>query len=119
MSRRGTDRTSCGPLAVLKRVRILRRLLGAALALGLVATGLLAPPPAHATGRRLITVMTRNLSLGATLAPAIGATSVPALLAAPAHIFSVVQQTNFPERAKALARDIADADPVLLGVQEA
>ncbi len=97
----------------------LRRLLVSALALGIAAAGLLAPPAAQAKGRRPITVMTRNLYLGANLDPAIGATTVPQLLAATAHIFSVVHQTNFPERAQALAREIADADPVLLGVQEA
>ncbi len=106
MSRRGTDR------------RFLRRVLVPALALGLAGAGLL-PAPAQAKGRRPITVMTRNLYLGANLDPAIGATSIPQLLGATAHIYSVVQQTNFPERAQALAREIAEADPVLLGVQEA
>ncbi|MGH9277802.1 MAG: endonuclease/exonuclease/phosphatase family protein [Acidimicrobiales bacterium] len=63
--------------------------------------------------------MTRNLYIGANLDPAIRASTVPQLLAAVAHVFSVVQQTDFSQRAKALAREIADADPVLLGIQEA
>ena len=68
---------------------------------------------------RPVKVMTRNLYLGADLAPAIEATSIPEAIAAGAHIWSVVQQTNFPERAVALAREIADADPALIGLQEA
>ncbi len=64
-------------------------------------------------------VMTRNLYLGADLNRAIAATTLPEFLTATARVFSVVQQTNFPERAKALAREIVDADPVLLGLQEA
>jgi endonuclease/exonuclease/phosphatase family metal-dependent hydrolase len=67
---------------------------------------------------RPVKVMTRNLYLGADLQPAIAATDIPEFLAANAHIFSVVQQTNFPERAVALAREIADADPTLIGLQE-
>lgn len=62
--------------------------------------------------------MTRNLYLGADLTPAITATSIPQVLAAGAQIFSTVQRTSFPERAVALAREIADADPMLLGLQE-
>lgn len=68
---------------------------------------------------RPVKVMTRNLYLGADLDPAIEATSIPELLAANAHIFSVVQQTDFPARAVVLAREIADADPALIGLQEA
>ena len=62
--------------------------------------------------------MTRNIYLGADLTRSITATSIPQLLAANAQIFANVQQTNFPERAKALAREIADADPTLVGLQE-
>lgn len=87
------------------------------LALGLAATSV--GPPAEAAPARPVKVMTRNLYLGANLDPAIRATTVPQLLGAVAHIFSVVEQTDFPQRAKALAREIADADPVLLGIQEA
>lgn len=94
------------------------RFVALALAVWLVGGGALAPA-AQGTGPRPVKVMTRNLYLGANLNPAIQATSVPALIAAASHIFSVVQQTDFPARAKVLAREIADADPVLLGLQEA
>ena len=85
-------------------------------AVALFVTGLAAS--AEAANPRPVKVMTRNLYLGADLNPAITATTVPEFLAANAHIFSVVQQTNFPERAVALAREIADADPTLIGLQE-
>jgi endonuclease/exonuclease/phosphatase family metal-dependent hydrolase len=68
---------------------------------------------------RPVKVMTRNLYLGADLQRAIDADTFPELLAADAQIFTNVQTTNFPERAKALAREIADADPTLIGLQEA
>jgi hypothetical protein len=73
---------------------------------------------AEAANPRPVKVMTRNLYLGADLNRAIAATTVPQFLAANAQIFSNVQATNFPERAKALAREIADADPTLVGLQE-
>ncbi|MDP8976202.1 MAG: endonuclease [Actinomycetota bacterium] len=97
--------------------RILRR---AALPLGLavVAAGLLGSP-VDGHSPRPVKVMTRNLYLGANLDPAMRASTTPELLAATAHIFSVVHHTDFPERAKSLAREIADADPVLVGIQEA
>ncbi|MDQ3896508.1 MAG: endonuclease/exonuclease/phosphatase family protein [Actinomycetota bacterium] len=95
-----------------------RALVALAVAVCLVEAGFLAPP-ATAGQPRPVKVMTQNLYLGANLNPAIRATSAPELMAATAHIFSVVQQTDFPARAKALAREISDADPVLLGLQEA
>ncbi len=62
-------------------------------AAGLVLAG--APvPSASASPPRPVKVMTRNLYLGADLSPAIAASSVPEVLAAGAHIFSVVQQTT-------------------------
>jgi endonuclease/exonuclease/phosphatase family metal-dependent hydrolase len=80
--------------------------------------GLASATSAEAANPRPAKVMTYNLYLGADLNPAIAATSVPQFLAANAQIFSNVQTTNFPERAKALAREIADADPTLVGLQE-
>jgi hypothetical protein len=99
----------------------LRRPLARAGAL-LCAVALLVTGPAASSAApadpRPVKVMTRNLYLGADLSPAIQATTIPEFLAANAHVFSVVQQTNFPERAVALAREIADADPTLIGLQE-
>jgi endonuclease/exonuclease/phosphatase family metal-dependent hydrolase len=67
---------------------------------------------------RAVTVMTRNLYFGADLAPAVAATTVPELIAAATHIFGVVQASNIPARAEAIAAEIATARPDLVGLQE-
>jgi len=95
----------------------LGRALAPILAVGLAAAAVASP--VEARQQRPVKVMTRNLYLGANLDPALRARSVPELLTAVAHVFSVVRQTDFPQRARALAREIVDADPVLLGIQEA
>lgn len=64
-------------------------------------------------------VMTRNLYLGADLRPVFAAGSPQALVAAVTTAFAGVRATNFPERAQALADEIAGADPHLVGLQEA
>jgi endonuclease/exonuclease/phosphatase family metal-dependent hydrolase len=112
--RKGTADGMERPLLIRRPLRLVLL----ALAVGLTAVGLLGPAAADDSARP-VKVMTRNLYLGANLDPAIRATTVPALLQATAHIFSVAHQTDFPERAKALALEIADADPVLVGLQEA
>ena len=66
-----------------------------------------------------VKVMTRNLYLGSELLRSVAATTIPEFLAANAQNWSNVQQTDFPARAEALAREIADADPILIGLQEA
>jgi len=99
------------------RTRPLRVLTTICLLIAIALSGALASS-AEAANPRPVKVMTYNLYLGADLNPAIAATTVPQFLAANATIFSHVQQTNFPERAKSLAREIADADPTLLGLQE-
>ncbi|MFE2140496.1 hypothetical protein ACFXA3_01825 [Streptomyces sp. NPDC059456] len=63
--------------------------------------------------------MTRNLYLGADLTPVFTAGSPQALVAAVTTAFAGVRATNFSERAKALADEIAGADPHLVGLQEA
>jgi endonuclease/exonuclease/phosphatase family metal-dependent hydrolase len=105
------------PLVNLLRARMRRTatalcLIVTSLAAGALATG------AQAEEQRPAKVMTRNIYLGADLTRSITATSVSQLLAANAQIFANVQQTNFPERAKALAREIKNADPTLIGLQE-
>jgi endonuclease/exonuclease/phosphatase family metal-dependent hydrolase len=63
--------------------------------------------------------MTRNLYLGADLTPVLAATSPQGLVAAVTAVWANVQATNFPERAEALADEIAEGDPHLVGLQEA
>lgn len=62
--------------------------------------------------------MTRNLYLGADLAPAIQSTSREAFFEANGAIFRQVEATNFPVRAKGLAKEILENEPDLVGLQE-
>jgi endonuclease/exonuclease/phosphatase family metal-dependent hydrolase len=71
-------------------------------------------PPA----RRTVTVMTRNLYLGASLDPILHATSIPGAFAAVAGAWEQVQANDFPQRAGAIAAEIARAKPDFVGVQE-
>jgi hypothetical protein len=88
------------------------------LVLGLLTfSAVLAAAPAQAATPP-VKVMSRNLYFGADLAPAARATSLDQLLAADASIFTAVHATDFPARATVLAREIKDADPDLIGVQE-
>ncbi len=63
-------------------------------------------------------VMTRNVYLGADLAPAIGAPDLPSLVAGAGAILRQVTATNFPTRAQGLAAEILDTQPDLIGLQE-
>ena len=62
--------------------------------------------------------MTRNQYLGADLAPVISATSPEEFLAAAQAALEQIAANNFPERAKALAEEIAEKRPHLIGLQE-
>ncbi|MBS1869677.1 MAG: hypothetical protein JSS99_08440 [Actinobacteria bacterium] len=79
---------------------------------------------ARANGKPL-TVMTRNLYLGADLTRAFAALQAPpdrqldVLIGATTTIRAIVDQTNFPLRAQRLAAEIADHRPDLVGLQEA
>lgn len=97
------------------------------LALAACAAVLLLPAAAGAKGPKrgnghkkghVVTVMTRNLYLGADLSPAIGATSLANLVAADGAILRQVTATNFPVRAKGLAAEILQQHPDLVGLQE-
>ena len=72
----------------------------------------------HKGGSPALTVLTRNLYFGADLQPIFLATSFPDLLTRVATAFAMVHATNFPERAKAIAGEIAALDPHLVGLQE-
>lgn len=63
-------------------------------------------------------VMTRNVYLGADLAPAIGAPDLPSFVAGTGAVLRQVTATSFPIRAKGLAAEILRAEPDLVGLQE-
>lgn len=72
-----------------------------------------------------VTVMTRNLYLGGDITRPVraaqGRTGTDALLAlghAAAGLRTVVDETDFPTRARLLAAEIADRRPALVGLQE-
>ena len=65
-----------------------------------------------------VTVMTRNVFLGADLGPAIDAPDLNAAIDGAAEIYREVEATNFPERAVPLAKEIKKAKPALVGLQE-
>jgi len=62
--------------------------------------------------------MTRNLFLGADLAPAINASSIPQAIDGAGVIWNEVQRTRFHERAVPLAREIKQSKADLVGLQE-
>jgi endonuclease/exonuclease/phosphatase family metal-dependent hydrolase len=66
-----------------------------------------------------LTVMTRNLYLGANLDPIVKAKSLPAALSAVEAGWAQVQANDFPVRARAIAREIGAARPDFVGFQEA
>ncbi len=65
-----------------------------------------------------VTVMTRNVYFGADLLPIALATTAQQLIDAASAIFASAQATKIPERAKAIADEIAAMQPDLVGLQE-
>lgn len=100
--------------------RRMQRLVHAALILCIAIS------PIAASGRnsqtvgsdRPITVMTRNMFIGADLSPILGASSFDEFLGAVANAYVDVQQSNIPERAAAVADEIQAKQPHLIGLQE-
>ncbi len=69
-------------------------------------------------GKRDLTVMTQNLYLGSSLGPALEAATPQAFVEGVARIYATVQYTNFPQRAEAIADEIQEKAPDLIGLQE-
>lgn len=68
----------------------------------------------HAT----LKVLTRNVYLGADVAPLVAVTTLPELISAVTELFEAVQSTSFPARAKLLAAEIVAFAPHLVSLQE-
>jgi endonuclease/exonuclease/phosphatase family metal-dependent hydrolase len=95
-------------------------LVGTTLAAATLAGATASPADSHrgpSAGK--VTVMTRNLFLGTDLQPLFVAPSLPALFGAVATGYAQMEATNFPERAQALAAEIAEERPDLVALQEA
>jgi endonuclease/exonuclease/phosphatase family metal-dependent hydrolase len=115
------------------RHRRVARLLVVAMAAFALAVAFAAPAGAHWHGHgyghghrhgKPLTVMTRNLYLGADITRPLAALQAPperqveALIAANTTLRAIVDQTSFPLRAKQLAREIDQRKPDLIGMQE-
>lgn len=88
----------------------------------LVALGLLASPAYAADSSQAdegrLTVMTQNLYLGSSLGPALAAGNQTEFIEAISQIYATVQYTNFPKRAQAIADEVQEKRPDLIGLQE-
>lgn len=77
------------------------------------------PAGQHDNGKgKVVTVMTRNLYLGADLGPAIEAETLAGVVTANGEILREVLANDFPTRAEGLADEILATRPDLVGLQE-
>ncbi len=74
--------------------------------------------PGFAQGPNSVTVMSRNIYVGTNVDRVIEAETPEQIPLLVAEAFQTLLETNFPERAGALADEIAEARPHLLGLQE-
>lgn len=106
--------------AVPVRAFPVRRLVAlAVVALGLALSAfVVSAAEASPRHHRDLTVMTRNLYLGSALGPAILAPTPEDFLREVATIYRNVGATDFPRRSRAIAREVAQTRPDLVGLQE-
>lgn len=93
-------------------------ILFSAIAVLILATPVAADAAKGEQGAPKVTVMTRNVFLGADLGPALDATTLDGAIDGAGVILNEVDETNFPERAKPLAKEIAESEADLVGLQE-
>lgn len=99
--------------------RINRVLLRAAVTVAVaVPLGVPAAVSATPSPARTLTVMTRNIYLGADLQPAMVATTPAEIVGAVATIYGNSLLTSFPTRAGALAAEVQATQPDLIGLEE-
>jgi hypothetical protein len=101
------------PLTLAAAIAALAALAAAAPAASANGDGAPRAQPRAAT----LKVMTRNIYLGADIAKPIGQTG-DAFVQANTEVWDTVRETNFPARARLLAREIARTRPDLIGLQE-
>jgi hypothetical protein len=105
-------------MAAQKR-RCLKLLVALGLVLGATAPGLGLTAGVYASREpHQVTVMTRNMDSGTGFGPVLAAHTIPELLAGVAELYAEVQASNPPERAAAVAQEIAAAQPNLVALQE-
>jgi endonuclease/exonuclease/phosphatase family metal-dependent hydrolase len=102
----------------LRRIGTMLVLLLWAVALSGAAAAAPKPDVAAARSDREVTVMSRNIYLGASLTPLFDAEGPVELFDAVAEVWDQVVRTDFPTRAEALADEVAEAMPDLIGLQE-
>jgi endonuclease/exonuclease/phosphatase family metal-dependent hydrolase len=89
------------------------------LSLAAAAGALLAACGSNDTANaRQLTVVTRNLYLGADLNPALAAMTLPEFAVATTAIWDMVKKNDFADRAQGIAAEIAAAGPDLVALQE-
>ena len=81
--------------------------------------GFSAAKPGGAHPNKGVTVMTQNLYFGSSLDPVLGAGDFGELLYAVDEVWTNAQDTDFPARAEVIADEIVEAQPDLIGLQEA
>jgi endonuclease/exonuclease/phosphatase family metal-dependent hydrolase len=84
----------------------------------LLAIAALAPASAEAAKKPDVTVMSRNLYLGADIVKLATSQSLDDEMAQAQALHATVDQTNFPVRAKAIAAEIKKNKPDVIGLQE-
>lgn len=103
--------------------RFSRGVAAAAALLVAVAAGPAGPQaqadPGHGDrSQRELTVATYNVYLGADLTPLFAAQTPAAFVAAAATVYAQMEYTDFPRRAEAIADQIAEHSPDVVGLQE-